>query len=206
MLPSLVSDRRYNIIVYGIEESPKDTSRSDRQKHDLDKLLDILLNIDASLTSASIKDFHRLGKFKQSNNRPRPLLVKFLRTFEASLVLSNKDSLTASQISIKRDMSPEERTVENALLKERRRLIDSGTERKFIKIRGNSLYVRNKLHGLVQDSQFHMATNSSSVSTVSQIPVSSTEDAIQMETLDLQSANSNNNDRNSPHTQTTTSS
>lgn len=103
-------------------------------------------------------------------------------------------------------MSPEERTVENALLKERRRLIDSGTERKFIKIRGNSLYVRNKLHGLVQDSQFHMATNSSSVSTVSQIPVSSTEDAIQMETLDLQSANSNNNEGDSLHTQTTTSS
>ena len=48
------------------------TPRSDREKHDLDKLLDIFSNIDASLTTASMKDIHRLGKYKQSNNRPRP--------------------------------------------------------------------------------------------------------------------------------------
>ena len=52
-------------------------------------------------------------------------------------------------------MSREERNIENALLKERRSLIDSGIERKFIKIRGNSIYVKDKLHGLVQNSQFN---------------------------------------------------
>ena len=55
------------------------------------------------------------------------------------MVLSKKDSLTSSQVSIKRDMSLEERQIENAFLKERRSLIDGGIERKFIKIRGNSL-------------------------------------------------------------------
>ena len=155
--PPLVPDSRYNVVLYGIVESPSDTPRSDRQKHDLDQLLNVLSNIDASLTAASIRDFHRLGKFKPSNTRPRPLLVKFLRTFEASIVLSKKDSLASSlqHVSIKRDMSLEERQIENALLKERRSLIDSGIERKFIKIRGNSLYVKNKLHGIVQGSQFH---------------------------------------------------
>ena len=155
--PPLVPDSRYNVVLYGIVESPPDTPRSDRQKHDLDQLLNVLSNIDASLTAASIRDFHRLGKFKPSNTRPRPLLVKFLRTFEASIVLSKKDSLASSlqHVSIKRDMSLEERQIENALLKERRSLIDSGIERKFIKIRGNSLYVKNKLHGIVQGSQFH---------------------------------------------------
>ena len=65
-------------------------------------------------------------------------------------MLSKKNSLTSSsQISIKCDMSFEECMIENALLKERRSLIDSGIERKFITIHDNSLYVKNKLHGLV---------------------------------------------------------
>ena len=151
---SLVSDKRYNVVVYGVDESLKDTPRASRQKHDLDMLLKVLSDIDVSLTATSIQDFHRLGKFKPNNTQSCPLFVKFLRTFEASLVLSKKDSLTSSQISIKRDLTFEERTIENALLKERRSLIDSGIERKFIQIRGNSLYVKNKLHGLVQNSQF----------------------------------------------------
>ena len=112
-----------------------------------------------SLTSASIRDFYRLSKLKQSNSRPRPLLVKFLRTFEASLILSKKDSLTSSTISIKRDLSREERAIENALLKERRFLIDNGTERRQIKIQGKSLYVKNKLYGSVHDSTFVNAPN-----------------------------------------------
>ena len=53
----------------------------------------------------------------------------------------------------------EERMVENSLLKERRSLINSGIERRFIKICGNSIYVKNKLHGIVQDRQFHLAIN-----------------------------------------------
>ena len=43
-------------------------------------------------------------------------------------------------------MSLEERTAENLLLKERCNLIDHNIERRFIKIRGNSIYVKNKLH------------------------------------------------------------
>ena len=157
--PPIVSDRRYNVVLFGIDEPSAEILRSDRQKHDLEKLLSIMSSIDASITSASIKDFYRLGKFKQDNTRPRPLLVKFLRAFEATLVLSNKKSLT-SGVSIKPDLTLEERKVENALLKERRRLIDNGVERKSIRIRGNCLYLNKKLHGLVQDSEFQLATTS----------------------------------------------
>lgn len=57
-------------------------------------------------------------------------------------------------------MTRDERETEQALLKERRRLIDSGIERKDIKIRSSSLYVNNKLHGSVQNSQFHPVINS----------------------------------------------
>ena len=85
-------------------------------------------------------------------------------------------------------MSSEERTIENTLLKERRRLINIGTECKFIKIRGNSLYVRNKLHGSVMDAHFHLATNFT--------------DTTHMETQDQQSPmDSNTNESNPPHPQ-----
>ena len=78
---------------------------------------------------------------KYSSSRPRPILVKFLRAFEASLVLSKRRSLTSSSISIKPDMTRAEREIEQALLKERRNLIDSGVERKFIRIHGSIVYM-----------------------------------------------------------------
>ena len=158
---------------YGIKESPADTSKSDRLKHDLDGILTILSDINTTLTSASIKDYYRLGKYKQTSTHPRPILVKFLRAFEASLVLSNKGSLTSSAISIKPDMTRVERKTEQVLLKERRHLIDSGTECRFIRIIGNSLYVNRKLHGSVRNSQFCPAASSDTVEPMSAMSVDS---------------------------------
>ena len=69
-------------------------------------------------------------------------------------------------------MTIEERKTENALLKERRSLINNGTERKHIKIRGNCLYhsVHNKLHGSVRDFQFNLNMNSMNNTSVPNIP------------------------------------
>ena len=83
-------DRRYNVIFYGIDESPRDIPRDDRQKHDLSSILNILSANDSTFSSASIKDLHGLGQFKQTNTRPRPVLVKFLGIMGASQVLANK--------------------------------------------------------------------------------------------------------------------
>ena len=189
--PPSITDRKYNVVLYGLNESPADTPRSDRLKHDIDNILTILSGIDSTLTSASIKDFYSLGKYKQTATRPRPILVKFLRAFEASLVLSKKGSLT-STISIKPDMTQVEREVEQALLKERRNLIDKGIERKFIRIIGNSLYVNRKLHGSVQNSQFHLISSTDNIEHMSvdsdisnSVPLSNSETHIN------QSANSN---------------
>ena len=44
-------------------------------------------------------------------------------------------------------MSESEEIIESTLLKERRALIDSGTDRNSIKIRGNSLYVNKAKYG-----------------------------------------------------------
>ena len=50
-------------------------------------------------------------------------------------------------------MSAEDRKIESILLKERRNLINGGTEGKHIKIRGNGLYVHRKLYASVQNFQ-----------------------------------------------------
>ena len=72
-------------------------------------------------------------------------------------------------------MTIKERKTENTLLKERRSLINNGTER------GNCLFVHNKLHGSVQDFQFNLNMGSTNNTSVPNIPNHSSN---QMETLE----------------------
>lgn len=145
--PQMVSDKRFNVVVYGIEESPPNTSKETRQNQDLENLLSVLSNIDPSLNSSCIQDFFRLGKFSTSNSRPRPLLVKFLRIFEANLVLSKRTSVES--VVIKPDLPFEERAINAAFLKERWNLTQKGTERKHIKRKQNVIYVNKILYGKI---------------------------------------------------------
>ena len=55
-------------------------------------------------------------------------------------------------------MSSSARKVESFLLQERRKLIDSGVDRRSIKMRGSNLYVNGQLHGSVIDSAFVLST------------------------------------------------
>ena len=91
-------------------------------KEDLNNLFTSFQEIDSSSESNAIKDFFRLDKFKSNSNRPRPLLVKFLRSTDTTNILRNKTKLK-SEIYIKPDLSPEEKTREAVLLKERHSLI-----------------------------------------------------------------------------------
>ena len=137
-------EKKFNLIFYGVSESPINTQRTDRQQHDFQEISSILSSLDSSLTSASIKDLYRLGKFSASQTSPRPILVKFLHIFEVMYVLSKRIQLH-QRISIKPDMSRDERASEAAFLKERWNLIQEGTDRKSIKWRNNEIY-NNKLH------------------------------------------------------------
>ena len=60
--PPPITDRKYNVVLYGINESPVDTPRSNRLKHDQDNMLTVLSDIDPSLTSALVKDFFQAWK------------------------------------------------------------------------------------------------------------------------------------------------
>ena len=58
----------------------------------------------STITSKSIKDFHLLGRYKEKQDRPRPILVKFFSTLDANAILSNRSNVL-SLIIIKPDMT-----------------------------------------------------------------------------------------------------
>ena len=110
------------MVLFGIDECGRGTfNRFDRQKFDLDNVASVLSSIVPSIQSQSIKDSLRLGKFN-SSSRPRPILVKFIRSVDVTNILANRWSLFPPY-SLKPDLSPTERLKESILLKERWKLI-----------------------------------------------------------------------------------
>ena len=118
--PSTASyeDKKFNVVMYGIKESPPKTSKSDRLENDLQSITNEFAKVDLSIQASSVKDCFRLGKYKSDTSRPRPILIKFLRSTEATMALTKIASFQAP-VRIKPDMTPEERKAESALLKER---------------------------------------------------------------------------------------
>jgi len=84
-------------------------------------------------------------------------LLKLNRAVDVISVLSN---LGAKSVSIKPDMTPEERKIEGLLLKERWSLLQSGVDKVDIKIRLSSIYVKGVKHGYVSNSVFHLVNTS----------------------------------------------
>ena len=145
-------ERKFNIVLYGMDECPNGSPKSNRLEEDLKNALSVISEVDQSITSHSIRDIHRLGKYSVEARKSRPLLVKFICAADASSVLSKRRSSIGASVIIKPDMSPSERKRESILLKERWSFIQSGVPRKAIRIQGSRLLVRNKLHGQVSMS------------------------------------------------------
>ena len=140
------NDRNFNLVIYGIAELPLGTSRHERVTKDTEEVTNIFEKITPSFSGSTLRDCHRLGHYKKNHSRPRPILAKLNRVLDVANILSNNSSYP-STISIKPDLSPEERSCEYKLLAERWHLIQSGVDRKSIKIRRPSIYVNGKLHG-----------------------------------------------------------
>lgn len=153
-IPSINNpDKKFNVIVYGINECPEGSSRHSRITKDMEDVTTIIQKLDPSVPSNSIRDCVRLGKY--TKKKRRPILVKLSRSCEVTAILANRKKLAESPgVSIKPDMSKEERLTESILLKVRWELINSGMERNKIKIRGKSLFLDNRLHGSVIDSKY----------------------------------------------------
>ena len=91
-----LSDKKMNVVVYGLAENPSNTSRQDRLPKDVDSVLSALKDLENPIDASSIKDCYHLGKYKAQASKPRPVLVKFLRYTDASNVLGNKSGLPSS--------------------------------------------------------------------------------------------------------------
>ena len=133
------TDRKFNLVIFGIDESPNGTNRSDRAKFEVDSTVSILTKINANINPTSIRDCFRLGKYKQNPRRPQPILVKLNRAMDVADILSNRSSIDNRNISIKPDLSPQDQQKEALLLKERWSLIQSGVNKSDIKIKSSSL-------------------------------------------------------------------
>ena len=95
--PSTASyeDKKFNVVMYGIKESPPKTSKSDRLENDLQSITNEFAKVDLSIQASSVKDCFRLGRYKSDASRPRPILIKFLRSTEATMALTKIASFQA---------------------------------------------------------------------------------------------------------------
>ena len=146
-------NRKSNVVVFGVEESPPKTFKSVRLQKDMKSVSEIFASINVPVNPSQILDCYRLGKFKSQLTRPRPILVKLQRSIDVTAILANRWSLS-SPLLIKPDMSPDERTTESTLLRERWSLIQAGYDRKRIKINNNRIYLDSQFFGEVIDSRF----------------------------------------------------
>ena len=95
------------------------------------------------------------SRYKYTKARRRPILVKMSRSCEVSSILANRRKLAESPgVSIKPEMTREERSIESTLLRKRWELLNTGVHRGNIKIRGKSLFVNNHIHGSVINSAY----------------------------------------------------
>ena len=139
--------------MFGVNECPKGTNRQTRQSSDLSNVATIIYSLNTGIKPDSISDCFRLGKFDPKRKQPRPLLVKLIRSSDVQTILANC-SKVSKPVIIKRHMSLDERINESLLLKERWNLIQSGIERKSIKIQGTKIFANKKLVGQLSNFKF----------------------------------------------------
>lgn len=155
-------ERKFNIIVFGLEESPTATSRHVRQQQDLQKIESVFTSLSCYDSCQSIKDYFRLGKYNSNSPRPRPVKVALNRVSDVRLILSKK-SMLPKPLAIKPDLPPQQRLCENTLMQQRWSLIQSGVTSSDIKINRPKLFVKGLLHGTASGSVYTPITSPTSI-------------------------------------------
>jgi len=120
-VPKPDTARKFNVILYGIDECSKGTKKMEREKSDMNNVTTVLTDLDISIQSHTIRDTIRLGKYNPSG-RPRPLLVTLNRSCDVNTILS-KRAQVKSPFVIKPNLSHDACTTESHLLKVRWSLV-----------------------------------------------------------------------------------
>ena len=165
------ADRKFSIVLFGINENPTGTSRHDRIKSDMKSCLDVITKLNSEINSQSIRDCLQLGKYKQSSSRPRPLLLKLNRSIDVTTILSKRDQ-SSQGIVIKPDLSLQDKQCNLLLLSERWKLMQAGTDKKNIKIKSPIIYLNGKKHAQVLNNclQYYGSTRPSEIVTSKKVP------------------------------------
>ena len=161
----LPGERKFNLVIYGIAECPKETPRHDRQKSDLTNCLSVVSKLNTEIDSHSIQDCLRLGKYQKQLTRPRPILLKLNRSIDVTTTLTNRGQAPQG-ITIKPDQTKEERQRESLLLSERWKLMQAGTDRKEIKIRSSIIYLKGIKHAQVHNNHLQYFSPSNQTASV----------------------------------------
>ena len=123
-------EHRFNLVLYGVQESPEGTNRYDQIESDTENVVKILHKINPSITNISIRGCFRIGKF--SPTKTRPLIVVFQRVQDVCLILQRlSPDILPNGIAIKPHMSATEMKVQSILLRERWKLYtQSGVDKR----------------------------------------------------------------------------
>lgn len=141
---------KYNAVVFGIFEQPKGTPHHSK---DIEFVTNIFANVHPDINNQSVHDCVRIGKFDDVKSH-----ITFNRSCDVSCIISNSFILFSEcNVSVRRDLTYEERRNGAPLREERQKMIETETKRSLIKVRGNRLFIRDQLQGSVVDSKYTSA-------------------------------------------------
>ena len=113
-----VQDRKFNVVVFGVQEMLSGSSRFARDKHDFSKLSVIFSDLEHDTDhSSSIRVCRHLGKYVKGVSSSRPLLVTLNSMADVRSILLSHNNSSDTSISIKPDLPSEERKANAILLR-----------------------------------------------------------------------------------------
>jgi len=131
---------KYKVKICGIPEAPSDLKHGERQEYEKSSINKIFEFI--QLNNITLTDSFRLGKFNKDNKRPRSIIATVSSVWDRNKILQNafllKDYSPSTFISPA--LSQADRILEKKILKKRFELINSGVDKKELKIRNLKLY------------------------------------------------------------------
>jgi hypothetical protein len=123
--PPDLAKRKCNLIFFNMAES-EDPVPINRLEHDKDAVKTLLSNLLEPMDDPIIiKQIFRLGS-RSTGGSPRPLKAIFASAAHVKLLLSRGRKLKGSPISMRPDLSPEDRSRMKAALEEKKKRTDAG--------------------------------------------------------------------------------
>ena len=106
-----IYSRRWNLIIYGIEESERENCTAQVKN----VMFSALKINDEIVESTRFCGMHRLGKFKQISGRPRPVIARFTCREDRDLIWRQKYNLKGSRYSLAEDLPPAVRKIRKTI-------------------------------------------------------------------------------------------